>query len=551
MATAGIYVRVSSKGQQEEGASLKTQEEACRTYCERLGLPVFHVYSDAASAGNHHDDGEPKDSLDRPGLDALRDDVAADLVSHVVIHSSDRLTRSVSHRLILRREWRGIELHFVLGGKHEDESPGGKFSSTILAAADEYARDNIRERVRRGRLGKARRGKVSLNDIAPYGYRLGGEKADWLEVIPEEADIIRHIFELYALPGSSSLTGVCNALKGVPTPSESGHAPAGFAKHHKKAPGVWGESTIRAILENRLYGFGEWTYRKTLIDPVTSERMRVAPENRIIVSGLPTIVRPDIQEAALRRLVENRLRRDNKRKVPYPLSGYIVCGSCGLAWTGFFTPYKGKAHRYYRCQGKAAARSLDGETRRCDVKNVRADHLEQLIVEYIRQFLQTVGEKTDPKFWLNEIQKRQGERPDYDAQLATIAGKRSRLLAALEAAGKGESARVIGDRMAVLDEDALRIRREMSADTDAEKVRYTLEQVRAGWKTAADRIRPEDLPKFLQATGTVIRIEADRTLRVLLGAKLQAGVPVCLTVNKLIDVDAWGNIVDEGGHPVG
>ncbi len=35
-----IYVRVSTKGQEEDGTLLEAQEQACREYCRAHGWPV-------------------------------------------------------------------------------------------------------------------------------------------------------------------------------------------------------------------------------------------------------------------------------------------------------------------------------------------------------------------------------------------------------------------------------------------------------------------------------------------------------------------------------
>ena len=40
---AAICVRVSSPGQEQEGTSLKTQEERCRQYAEEHGLAVDEI----------------------------------------------------------------------------------------------------------------------------------------------------------------------------------------------------------------------------------------------------------------------------------------------------------------------------------------------------------------------------------------------------------------------------------------------------------------------------------------------------------------------------
>lgn len=525
----GIYCRVSSKGQAEDGASLTTQEAACRSYCERLGLPIFNAYLDTASAG----------SLDRPQLDALRDDIEAGLVTHVVALAWDRLSRDVGGQLVLLEilEKAGVELHLVQGGKHESDSDEGRFMGTVLGAANEYARDKIRERARRGRLGKAKRGLITLNGVAPYGYRLVGDKSSWLEVVPEEAEVIRRIFKEYALPGSSSLTALCNALMGTPTPSETGHAPAGFTKGHKRAPGVWNESSIRAILLNRLYGFGEWEYRRTRM-PRKGKRLVTAPEDRVIVPGLPKIVSSDLQDRATSRLKQNARRRDGKRKAPYYLSGYLICSECHLSWSGYCTMYHGRAYRYYRCGGRQKQRSLDGETRRCDMPPLRADFCELLVLDGVRDWLREVERAAKTKgVDLVEVMAQDFNREtparDFSGELAAIEAKRTRLLAALDGTGAGRSAKAIGEKLHALDEEQERVAREQSAVGDKERVRFTLDAVRTSYqRLIADlEVHPELLPDFLQATGTLVYVKREPLgLQISLGANLQAGVPVSLTV---------------------
>jgi len=41
---AAIYVRVSTKGQEDDGSSLGTQEQACRAYAVDHGYNVVDVY---------------------------------------------------------------------------------------------------------------------------------------------------------------------------------------------------------------------------------------------------------------------------------------------------------------------------------------------------------------------------------------------------------------------------------------------------------------------------------------------------------------------------
>ena len=77
-----LYVRVSTDEQARSGYSLAQQLEALRAYCEREGYGVLEEVQDPGQSGA---------SLERPGMDRVRDLVAAGGVSVVVAQDRDRL----------------------------------------------------------------------------------------------------------------------------------------------------------------------------------------------------------------------------------------------------------------------------------------------------------------------------------------------------------------------------------------------------------------------------------------------------------------------------
>jgi len=168
MKKAVIYARVSTADQAEKGYSLPTQIKACQEYAKNNELDVLTQISEDISGA----------SLERPGLDEIRDMVGRKEIQDVIVHDPDRLSRKLVHSLILRDEWRRAEitLHTVARGEAEN-TPEGRLTQNIDAVIAEFEREKIRERTRRGRDAKARKRPV-LGGTPPYGYRRVGRGAE-------------------------------------------------------------------------------------------------------------------------------------------------------------------------------------------------------------------------------------------------------------------------------------------------------------------------------------------------------------------------------------
>jgi site-specific DNA recombinase len=92
---AVLYARVSTE-EQGKGYSLRQQLEALQDYCKDNGIEVVGPYEDRSSGA----------SLDRPGLDALRDVVSAGGIDLVLAQDRDRLSREPAHLFLLREDLR-------------------------------------------------------------------------------------------------------------------------------------------------------------------------------------------------------------------------------------------------------------------------------------------------------------------------------------------------------------------------------------------------------------------------------------------------------------
>ena len=227
--SAILYARVSTDEQARSGYSLAQQLEALRAYAAREGYAVLEEVVDPGQSGA---------SLERPGMDRVRDLVAAGNVSVVLAQDRDRFAREPAYHYLLRQEFGEWETRMCALNDRGDESPEGELTDGILDQLAKFERAKTAERTRRGKLRKAREGKVVGTHAARYGFKFNATR-DAYEVHEAEMRVVRRIFEMIGAEGES-LRSVANKLEreGVPTPKR--------AKH-------WNRSFFRACIRDDVY----------------------------------------------------------------------------------------------------------------------------------------------------------------------------------------------------------------------------------------------------------------------------------------------------------
>jgi DNA invertase Pin-like site-specific DNA recombinase len=162
---AVLYARVSGQ-EQVKGFSLRQQIAALTAYCERENIEIVGIFEDPGVSGA---------TLERPGLDALRDRVAEGEVDLVLAQDLDRISREPWHFEYLK-SWfahHGAELHTL--DDSEDGTPMGEFVSYIGRGVAKLEREDIRRRMTRGRIQRAREGSVIGMGSPPLGFRYNAD----------------------------------------------------------------------------------------------------------------------------------------------------------------------------------------------------------------------------------------------------------------------------------------------------------------------------------------------------------------------------------------
>lgn len=284
-----VYARYSSD--QQRIASIGDQIRKCSEYALQHGWRIdpCHIYTDEALSGV---------GTDRPGYQAMLK--AAFSPSRpfqiVLVDDTSRLSRSLVEAVGLqqRMSFEGIRIVAVSQGI-DSLSEQAELLFAIHGIVDSLYVKELAKKTHRGLEGLALQGLHTGGRC--YGYRTiqttGGFR---LEVIQEEAEVVRHIFGLYASGFSLKKTAKRLMTEGVPRP-RTGRGTSQF---------VWVHTCVREMLRRDLYiGRIIWNKRKYMKNPGTNKRVsRLRPEAEWVVIERPElrIVSDELWNAVQRRI---------------------------------------------------------------------------------------------------------------------------------------------------------------------------------------------------------------------------------------------------------
>lgn len=216
----------------------------------------------------------------------------------------------------------------------ENEYDNEYFEFSLFMSRREYK--TINRRIQAGRMQSVREGKYICSRPA-YGYRkvkLRTDKGYTLEIMPEEADVVRQIFDWY-LNGRLLSDGrrvqmgtvrIANYLTDLHvTPGEQGKR--------------WTPARIYRILTNEVYiGMIRWGYVKTqreLTDTGVEKTLRMNPDYQLFTGLHPALVDRETFYAAQKVLSEDHhTPLQSNKQLSNPLAGLVVCTECGHTLRG-------------------------------------------------------------------------------------------------------------------------------------------------------------------------------------------------------------------------
>ena len=388
---AYIYTRVSTE-MQVDGYSLSAQTEDIKKFAEFRHIQIVGEYCDEGRSG--------KETAGRDDFNRMIDDIRnnKDGVKYVLVFKLSRFARNAADTLnnlkIIQEH--GADLISVKDGL-DSSSSTGKMMISIMSAFAEMELENIHVQTMAGRKQKAKEGKWN-GGFAPYGYVLKDGK---LEIVPEEAETVRYIFELYTTTalGAGGVAKRLNA-EGVKKVIRQNGKHSSFTAEF-----------VKKILDSEVF-MGKITYGKRTNVTKDGNTYAVKQQDtaKIIVSeGIhEAIVSEDTWNKAHEKRLKTALKKEKREKDhEYILSGIVRCPGCGKPMYGIASRKKRKDGSWYAVSYAYACRTKPEQNgtkcpfhRQYNCKEIDKEIEEILITAFMTeslkdQILEQMRSKTD------------------------------------------------------------------------------------------------------------------------------------------------------------
>ncbi len=346
MLETGIYVRVSTEEQAQEGYSIRAQEQKLKDYARIKEWSVYQIYIDEGISG--------KNITERPAINQMLDDIKDGKVNNVLVFKIDRLTRNTADLIYLVNLFNEYNCEFnSLSESIDTQTAAGRMFIKIIGIFAEFERENIIERTKVGFERKVREGYTLATRVPSYGYdRKTGEKVQTINM--SEAIIVREVFDMFTNQHMSFLeiAQILNA-RNVPT----------------KENAVWHSRTIKNMLTNCNY-VGKVRY-------ATKDEKR----NFETDGAHEPIISTELYEETQSLIKKISTKSYTKRpKEDNYFSGVLYCAKCGARLVTHGDYKKDKNGNVYSDSGYRCSNYMK---KLCKTGCVSQKNIEQAFSEYI------------------------------------------------------------------------------------------------------------------------------------------------------------------------
>lgn len=384
-----IYARQSVD--KKDSISIESQIEFCK-YETRGGK--YRTYTDKGYSGKN---------TDRPHFQELLQDIKNGEITRVIVYKLDRISRSILDFAEMMQMFEQYGVEFVSSTEKFDTStPMGRAMLNICIVFAQLERETIQKRVADAYSSRSKKGFYMGGKI-PYGFKIekiviDGIKTSRYVIVPEEAEQIAMVFEMYSNP-TTSLRDIMNYF------NENGIKNLRGSK--------WCRATLSNIIKNPIYVQADLDiyefFKNQGVNIINSPADFIGRNACYLYNESGTKAKKDVRleghtlvlaphmgfvpsnvwlAARLKCLNNDKVLKPNKPKNTW-LSGKVRCSKCGHAVAAKKNVVRGKVYEYLACRVKQDDGLCEG------FKNVKTDIMENIVLQEIKEKLSSFTKLTN------------------------------------------------------------------------------------------------------------------------------------------------------------
>lgn len=327
MKIAGYYrLSVEDDNIREESNSITNQRLLIKQYIKQHSDLQKYEFLE------FYDDGISGTTMNRPELQKMLELVKQDEIQCVIVKDLSRFSRDyIELGSYMEQIFPFMGVRFIsIMDNYDSNDFIGKTASIDIEfkglLADFYTKD-VSEKVKSSLTAKREQGKYSTGNVS-FGYEKNLKNRMELLIVPEEAEVVKKIFELSHM--GMNLTEICKELNDnkIMTPLEFRNLrKKQNRKELQRKQRLWQPGTVRSILTSESY-LGHMVYGKSVQAAVGSSKKKLKPrsERRIYKNHHIPIVSQELFDAVQEKFF--KVNSSTRNSISYPLKGKVYCGNC-------------------------------------------------------------------------------------------------------------------------------------------------------------------------------------------------------------------------------
>ncbi len=302
---AVAYVRVSS-GSDAQLHSFDFQAEYWTTIlADEPDVELVGIYADKGISG--------RNTKKRPQFQMMMQDARAGLFDVIYTKSTSRFARNTVDLLSAVRELRDLGVEVIFQNEHISTlQPTSEVYLTIAAALAENELQDDSARQRWSYQDRFKNGWISIGKRM-YGYKMAA--GNQVEVIEEEAEIVRRIFDLY-IAGYGTVR-ICKILNAEGLKNSYGNP--------------WAHNNILEIISNEKYTGNALMGKHVRINGVHMRNQQGQHSQRYFIENTHEAIISQETFDAAQAVRESRKnpKMVGRTQPQHEFTGLIECGCCG------------------------------------------------------------------------------------------------------------------------------------------------------------------------------------------------------------------------------